>query len=115
MNMHPRSLALLTLVSALVLSAGVAPAGDPAAKPDAKPGAAAADTKVAAKEPIEWLSFSDGLKLAHEKKKPVLVDIYTSWCGWCRRMDLTTYKDEKIIQALNENFVVVKMNAESNT
>lgn len=83
-----------------------------------EPSAAAKSGVKAAAEPkgdLQWLSLADGLKLAAETKKPVIVDVYTSWCGWCKRMEATTYRDDKVVQVLNANFVLVKMNAESNT
>jgi thioredoxin-related protein len=86
-------------------------AGSPAAQqaPAAEGGAAALKS-----EPeLKWHSFDEGMRLAAETKKVVLVDVYTSWCGWCKRMELTTYKDAKVIQDLNDHFVLVKLNAES--
>ena len=76
------------------------------------PGAAGASSEKPAAE-IKWHSFDEGMRLAAETKKAVLVDVYTSWCGWCQRMEKTTYRDPKVVQELNEHFVLVKLNAES--
>lgn len=79
----------------------------------------AADTivlKTAQKEKkteVEWREFGSGLYEAGEEEKLVLVDVYTSWCGWCKRMDKTTYRDEEVLSYLEENFISVKMDAES--
>jgi thiol-disulfide isomerase/thioredoxin len=32
---------------------------------------------------IKWLDFNKGYELAKKKKKIMLVDVYTDWCGWC--------------------------------
>lgn len=96
--------ALLLSVAGAALAAGKGAAS--------KPAPAVAD-KAAAGE-LKWMTFSEGLQVAAKTHKPLLVDVYTSWCGWCKRMDATTYKDPKVIQALNESFVLVKLNAESN-
>jgi thioredoxin-related protein len=62
---------------------------------------------------LTWLSFNDGLATAKKSKKKVLVDVYTDWCGWCKKMDASTYADGEIMMYLKENYVVVKLNAES--
>ncbi len=45
-------------------------------------------------------------------KKKLFFDVYTDWCGWCKRMDATTQNSE-IIRYLNENYYAVKFDAES--
>jgi len=40
-----------------------------------------------------------------------MVDFYTDWCGWCRRLDETTYSDADVRRALG-GVVAVKLNAE---
>src|SRR5215813_11177763 len=62
---------------------------------------------------IKWLSISDAEKLMKKNPKKVIVDIYTDWCGWCKRLDATTYKDPAIVDYINQNFYAVKFNAES--
>jgi thioredoxin-related protein len=68
----------------------------------------------AVKKEIKWLGLEQGLKKASDKEKPVFIDVYTNWCGFCKKMDRETFTDEGIIDYLNENFVPVKLNAESN-
>jgi len=41
-----------------------------------------------------------------------LVDAYTDWCGWCKKMDRDTYTNSDIIKALNKDFIVIKFNPE---
>jgi len=36
---------------------------------------------------LTWNDFDSGYKLAKKKKKIMLVDVYTDWCGWCKVMD----------------------------
>ncbi len=64
-------------------------------------------------EAIKWMSISDAEKLSKEHPKKILIDVYTDWCGWCKRLDATTYKDPNIVKLLNDNFYAVKLNAES--
>lgn len=62
---------------------------------------------------LNWLSYNEGLALAEKENKYVLIDFYTDWCGYCKKMDEETYSNEEVKSILNENFVVVKVNAES--
>lgn len=63
-------------------------------------------------EELKWLDWNTGYPLALKTKKIVLVDAYTDWCGWCKKMDRDTYTNQKIISMLNKDFVVIKFNPE---
>jgi thioredoxin-related protein len=65
-------------------------------------------------EKIVWLTFDEAAQLNQVKKKKIFVDVYTSWCGWCKRMEATTLQDPAISRYLNEKYFSVKLNAESN-
>jgi thioredoxin-related protein len=60
-----------------------------------------------------WLSWNDGLRQAAARHRPVLVDVYTDWCGWCKRMDRDVYARPEIQDYLAQRFVVVRLDAES--
>jgi thioredoxin-related protein len=61
-----------------------------------------------------WYKYDDGLAKAKKEKKHVLINFFTKWCGWCRKMDQSTYKDKEIRKVLNESYVAVKVDAQSN-
>ena len=61
---------------------------------------------------INWVGYTEGMKKAKETNKPVMVDFYTSWCKYCKMLDDTTYKDPAIVEILNRDFVIIKVNAE---
>jgi thioredoxin-related protein len=60
-----------------------------------------------------WLSWDAGLKEASESDKPILVDVYTGWCGWCKRMDRDVYSRPEVRDYLSKRFVTIKLDAES--
>ncbi|OSY87482.1 thioredoxin [Tenacibaculum holothuriorum] len=61
---------------------------------------------------VNWLTFEEALAKNKENPKPILVDLYTDWCGWCKKMDATTYKDGTIVKFINDNYYAVKMDGE---
>jgi thioredoxin-related protein len=63
-------------------------------------------------EKIKWYTIEQVLELNVNQPKKIFVDVYTEWCGWCKKMDATTFQDPKIITQLNDNFYAVKLNAE---
>jgi thioredoxin-related protein len=62
---------------------------------------------------IKWMSFNDAVKLNKEHPKKLFIDVYTSWCGWCKRMDADTYTDPTVIDYVNKHFYAVRLDAET--
>lgn len=62
---------------------------------------------------IHWITSIDELqtKMAQNPKK-VYVDVYTGWCGWCKKMDATTFQNPEVIKYMNINFYAVRLDAE---
>lgn len=65
-----------------------------------------------AKKELSWLSFDSAKTVAGKENKKILVDVYTDWCGWCKKMDRDTYSDTRVMKYLNDSFVVAKLNPE---
>jgi thioredoxin-related protein len=67
----------------------------------------------AQQQSIEWITIDQlAAKQAKEPRK-VMVDLYTDWCGWCKKMDSGTFADANVSKYLGEKFYAVKFNAES--
>jgi thioredoxin-related protein len=58
------------------------------------------------------LRFDEALKTAKKENKKVIVDVYTDWCGWCKKMDREAYSNSDIKKIIKDNFVIVKLDAE---
>ncbi len=67
---------------------------------------------VFAQAPVKWYSFEEALELQEVEQRKILIDVYTEWCGWCKRMDKSTFQKTHIANYLNENYYPVKLDAE---
>jgi thioredoxin-related protein len=93
----------------LLLAPGPGASGDVPAAAAKSPGSSAPPSG----EKLDWLGFDAAAAQAREQNKHVIVDIYTSWCGWCKVMDRQTYGDPEVAAYLRSNFVLAKVNGES--
>lgn len=60
-----------------------------------------------------WRDWDAGFAEARGSGRMVLVDVYTDWCGWCRRMDRDVYSRADVRDYLARTFVPIRLNAES--
>jgi thiol:disulfide interchange protein len=77
--------------------------------PEPEPQAPVLPTALA--ERVVWADFGAGLERARQEGKPMLVNFITTWCGYCKQMDRTTWKHPSVIERLNE-MVPVKVDTE---
>jgi thioredoxin-related protein len=61
---------------------------------------------------VNWMTFEEAIQKSKNEKRPVFIDVYTDWCGWCKVMDKNTFNEPKVSKLLNEKFYAVKFNAE---
>jgi thiol:disulfide interchange protein len=139
--MYSFKLTRSTILTALVLGALFSGAGAQAAEPARPTGKApgaqpagqqrtgapggATQSKVSAGTPAraktapaagkpEWVDISVAFQTAARSDRWLMVDVYTDWCGWCKRLDRDTYKNSNVEQFLAKSFVCAKANAEDN-
>lgn len=48
----------------------------------------AMNVRVAASEDgVHWISFEEAVQRSKTEPRKILIDVYTDWCGWCKKMD----------------------------
>jgi thioredoxin-related protein len=62
---------------------------------------------------IQWLSWEEAIQKSVKGDKKFFVDVYTDWCGWCKRMDANTFADPVIASYINQHYYPIKFNASS--
>lgn len=61
---------------------------------------------------IAWEeNFEAAMQRAKTEGKPMMVDVYATWCGPCKEMDRSVYTDPDVI-AQSQNWVSVKIDGE---
>lgn len=62
---------------------------------------------------VKWMTLQEAMGKIKTTPRPVIIDFYTDWCGWCKKMMQTTYANPMLAQYINQNFYPVKFNAET--
>jgi len=61
---------------------------------------------------IKWITWEEAVALNQKAPRKIVVDVFTDWCGWCKKMDKGAFMDVQVAAYVNEKFYAVKLNAE---
>lgn len=71
------------------------------------------DEKIQGEQQPTWLPFEEGIALAKEQGKDIIIDFYTDWCSWCKVMDEKTFSDPQVAAYMKEHYIAIRLDAES--
>lgn len=61
---------------------------------------------------IQWLTIEQAAARMEKEPRKMVIDVYTDWCGWCKKMDKETFTDSEVAELVNKHYYAVKLNAE---
>ncbi|MBD0404662.1 thioredoxin family protein [Flammeovirga sp. EKP202] len=64
------------------------------------------------KDEISWKSAEEAIASSVKDGKPIFIDVYTDWCGWCKILDKKTFQNSDVVDYVSENYHAVKLNPE---
>lgn len=85
--------------------------------PVATPAAPAATSVVAGDHgKIPWFkgTFDAALVKAKAENKLIFIDFWTSWCGWCKRLDKDTFSNDSVVDEMKD-ILCLSIDAESDS
>lgn len=68
---------------------------------------------LAQQKSLKWYTLKEAIELNKKQPRKFILDMYTDWCGWCKKMDAETFNHPAIAAYISENFYPVKFNAET--
>lgn len=70
------------------------------------------NTKATKAESIKWLTIEEAEAKMKKEPRKIFIDVYTDWCGWCKKMDKATFSDPEVAAYVNKHYYAVKLDAE---
>lgn len=64
---------------------------------------------------VKWYNIEEAQVMARQNPRPLFIDTFTDWCGWCKKLDQETFSNDIIAEILNTKFYPVKFDAEGKT
>ena len=62
---------------------------------------------------VNWTQFEDLPDSLRKDTRPILIFVHTDWCKYCQMQQATTFKNDSVIELLNNNYYTLKLNAET--
>ncbi len=64
----------------------------------------------AASNSVKWYSFDEGMALGQSQEKKIFLHFWAEWCPYCYTMEKKTFRNSSVITYLNDNFISIKVN-----
>lgn len=62
---------------------------------------------------IQWMSIEEAMVKQKENPKKILIEVYTTWCKVCHKLDKLSLSQQHIAEYINEHYYPVRFDAES--
>lgn len=59
------------------------------------------------------ITFDQALAKAKEENKKIFIDVFTTWCGPCKNIDLNVFKTKEMGDRMNPDYISIKIDAEN--
>jgi thioredoxin-related protein len=64
---------------------------------------------------ITWITWEEAQAKSKKEPRKVIVDVYTGWCTWCKKMDKETFANPEVVKYVNKHYYAIKFDAETKT
>lgn len=64
---------------------------------------------------IHWITWEEAQIKSKKEPRKIMVDVYTQWCGWCKKMDKETFANPEVVKYVNKHYYAIKFDAETKT
>lgn len=61
---------------------------------------------------IHWKTYAAGIREAKAENKKIFLHFMTQWCGYCKKMNQTTFADDEVVSYLNRHFVSIQVDGD---
>lgn len=59
----------------------------------------------------DWKSYKDAISIQNKNNKPIMIEITSSHCGYCHKMDKAVFDNKDMRKWLEEKFILVKLDS----